>query len=143
MTAFLTFAPEYQLQIFSSSGIKTELVLNGNPKLFHDYKLSVGIKLKLHDCVRDIRPDVNSSQSSTLEVTQRRTLKSRFSELAVSDSMIMPLASASTLRFIFEYTMLFRQYCLKSTSAAALHIGALPKINNHLSRYFLVSYARL
>jgi len=54
-------------------------------------------------------------------------------QLAIGDSVVRPSASARNLGVIFNDILSFKQFCLKSGSAAALHIRSLSMIGDHLS----------
>jgi len=64
----------------------------------------------------------------------KRVAKVQHFELTVGDSAVRPSAFARNLGVIFDDTLSFKQFCLKSASAATFHIRSLSKIRDHLSR---------
>jgi len=64
----------------------------------------------------------------------KRVNKSHHFELTLGYSVVRPSASARNLGVIFEDTLSFKQFCLKSASAATFHIRSLSKYLDHLSR---------
>ena len=54
-------------------------------------------------------------------------------QLAVGEHVVLPSASARNLGVIFDDTLSFKQFCLKSASAATFHIRSLSRIRSHLS----------
>jgi len=64
----------------------------------------------------------------------KRVDKFQHLELNLGVSVVRPSASARNLGVIFADTLSFKQFCLKSASAATFHIRSLSKIRDHLFR---------
>jgi len=66
----------------------------------------------------------------------KTVVKVQHFELAIGDSIATLSASARNLGVIFDDRLSFKQFCLKSASAAAFYIRSLSEIREYLSCEF-------
>jgi len=64
----------------------------------------------------------------------KRVVKVQPFEFTLGDSVVEPSTTPKNLGVTFDDTLSFKQFCLKSASATALHMRSLSKIRDHLSR---------
>ena len=78
---------------------------------------------------------LNSDKTELILIgNPKRVAKVGHFELTIGDSVVRPSASARNLGVMFDDTLSFKQFCLKSASAATFHIRSLSMIRDHLSR---------
>ncbi len=109
--------------------------------LSFDPKDSITAVNRLNRCLADIRSwmsdnflKLNADKTELLLIgNPKRVSKVQSFQLAVGDAVVRPSASARNLGVIFDDTLSFKQFCLKSASAATFHIRSLSRIRSHLS----------
>ncbi len=131
-----------------------ELILQGHDISYHFYADDTQLHLsfdpcdsntavnRLNNCLADIRSwmsdnylKLNADKTELILIgNPKRVAKVQHFELTLGDSVVRPSSSARNLGVIFDDTLSFKQFCLKSASAATFHIRPLSKIRDHLSR---------
>jgi len=78
---------------------------------------------------------LNSDEAEFILIgSPKRVAKVQHFELTVGDSVVRPHASARILGVMFDDTLSFKQFCLKSAAVATFHIRSHSKFRDHLSR---------
>ena len=85
---------------------------------------------RLNNCLADIRSwmsdnflKLNADKTELILIgNPKRVAKVEHFELTVGDSVVRPSCSARNLGVILDDTLSFKQFCLKSASAATFHV---------------------